>query len=264
MLTRTRHFAIVLAALLLGALSCPPARAGSDLGVVVLHGLTGGPGDRPTGPFLQALRNAGYPTRAPEMCWSRGRVFDMVLPDCLHEIDAAVAALRAAGARRIVVAGQSLGGMAAIVYGTQHPELAGVVALAPAGNPEQLNRNPQVAESVARARQMIAAGQGAVRSTFTDVNMGETLTVAATPLVYLSFVEPGGPADFPRLLPELRVPIVWVAGSMDRTQRGADALYARLPANPLNRFIQVTAVHLDTPAAGAGTVLDWLKTLPAQ
>lgn len=196
------------------------------------------------------------------MCWSRSRIYDAPFPDCLREIDAAVAALRAGGARRIVLAGLSLGGDAAIVYGARHPELAGVIALAPAAQPQLLNRNPQVAQSVAQARQMVAAGQGGQRSSFTDTNNGRTFTVVCTPAIFLSFLEPGGPAEFSAVLPQLRVPVIWVAGTQDRSQDQAAALFARLPANPLNCFVQVSAAHLDTPAAGAGAVLDWLKTLP--
>jgi pimeloyl-ACP methyl ester carboxylesterase len=51
-------------------------------------------------------------------------------PDRLSQIAIAIAALRAAGVHGIVVAGQRMGGLAAIIYGAQHPDLAGVIALA--------------------------------------------------------------------------------------------------------------------------------------
>ncbi len=260
----SRRLAIVLAVLSVATLTAPATRAASDIGIVVLHGKQGAAGDRPTAPFLQALRNAGYATQAPTMCWSRTRIYDETFPDCLREIDPAIAALRAAGARRIVVAGMSLGGEAAIVYGASHPELAGVIALAPAGQPEGLVRVPGVAQSVTAARQMVAAGQGGQRASFNDTNDGENFTVVTTPTIFLSFTEPGGPADFPTVLPQLREPIIWVAGSEDRTQRQAAALFSRLPANALNRFVQVSSAHLDTPVAGAAAVLAWLPTLPGQ
>ncbi len=264
MRTCSRRLAAALAFLSVLALPSAPVRAGSDIGIVVLHGKQGMSGDRPTAPFLQALRNAGYTVQAPTMCWAGSRIYDATFPDCLREVDTAIAALRAAGARRIVVAGQSLGGDAAIVYASHHPDLAGVIALAPAGQPQQLTRNPQVAQSVALARQMVAAGQGGKQSSFTDANNGHTFMVVTTPAIFLSFVEPGGPADFPAVLPQLRMPVIWVAGTQDRSQDQAAALFARLPANKLNRLVQVNAVHLETPAAGVDAVLEWLKTLPAQ
>lgn len=254
--------AFVLLSLL--ALALPMARAGSDIGIVVLHGKQGMGGDRTTAGFLQALQNAGYAVQAPTMCWSRSRNYDAAFPDCLREIDTAVAALRAAGARRIVVAGQSLGGNAAIAYAAQHPELAGVIALAPAAQPEQMLRNPNVARSVAQAQQMLAAGQGGQRASFADTNVGRLFSVTTTAAIYLSFFARGGPADFAALLGRVRPPLIWVAGAMDRTQDEAAALFARLPANRLNRLVQVNATHLDTPGAGTSAVLDWLKALPAQ
>ena len=257
-----RRLAAAIAAVSLIALTLTSARAGSDIGIVVLHGKQGAAGGRPTASFLQALRNAGYMIQAPTMCWANVRIYDATFPNCMREVDTAVAALRAAGARRIVVAGHSQGGEAAIVYGAQHPELAGVIALAPAGAPEGMARNPGVAQSIGQARQMVAAGQGEQRTGFNDTNDGTNFTVTTTPTIYLSFMEVGGPADFPAALPQLREPIIWVAGTQDRTQAQAAALFTRLPPNKLNRFVQVGSAHLDTPAAGTGSVLEWLSTLP--
>src|SRR5690242_4523838 len=100
------------------------------------------PGAMVTARFEAALKAAGYLVQAPEMCWSRNRIYDARFPDCLRDIDAAIARLRAADARRIVVAGQSEGGNAALTYAASHPDLAGVIAMAPAGNPAMLARNP--------------------------------------------------------------------------------------------------------------------------
>jgi pimeloyl-ACP methyl ester carboxylesterase len=252
----------LLASLSLSSLSTPATA--SDIGVVVLHGKQGGAGDRPTIAFVRALIGAGYAIQAPVMCWASTRIYDAPLPECLKGVDAAVAALRAGGARRIVVAGQSLGGEAAFLYATTHPDLAGVIAFAPAGQPEGMNRNPLVAQSVAEAKQMVAAGQGDQRHSFTDTNNGQNFTAVTTPAIFLSFMELGGPADFPLKLSEVHVPVIWVAGSMDHSQDAAPTLFARLPANPLNKFVQVTATHLDTPNAGTDAALDWLKTLPGK
>ncbi len=109
---------------------------------------------------------------------------------------------------------------------------------------------------------MVAAGQGEQRASFNDTNDGTNFTVATTPNIYLSFMEVDGPADFPKALPQLSEPIIWVAGTQDRTQTQATAWFGRLPPNKLNRFVQVASAHLDTPAAGASAVLDWLSTLP--
>jgi pimeloyl-ACP methyl ester carboxylesterase len=259
-----RLAAAVLVSLTLAVLPFVSSNAGSDIGVVVLHGKQGAPGDRTIAPLIRELMLAGYAVRAPQMCWSGNRIYDATFPGCLRDIDTAVAAVRAGGARRIVVAGQSLGALAALVYSAQHLDLAGVIALAPAGTPSRLARNPRVAQSIARARQMLAAGQGEQRTNFDDVNAGVNFTVYTTPAIFLSFMDPSGPADFVASLPQIRVPVIWVAGTQDPSQDQAQALFGRLPANPLSRFIQVTSTHLGTPQAGASSVLDWLKTLPAR
>src|ERR1700759_851823 len=86
--------------------AAPGRAAAADIGVVVLHGTQGMPGATVTARFEAALKAAGYLGQAPEMCWSRTRIYDAAYPDCLRDIDAAIARLRAAGARRIVMAGR--------------------------------------------------------------------------------------------------------------------------------------------------------------
>ena len=256
------HSRRVLIALLLAIAPLSAAHADGDIGVVVLHGKQGMPADRNVGPFIQALRNAGYAVQAPGMCWSHTRIYDKPFPECLAEIDTAIGALRAGGARRIVLAGMSLGGNAAIAYAAQHPELAGLVALAPASQPAQMMHDPAVAQSLQGAQHMVASGHGDDHASFTDTNNGRDFSVATTAAIFVSFVAPGGPADFPRLLGQIRVPMIWVAGSQDKTQAQASTLFARVPANALNRLVAVDSEHLGTPAAGADAVLAWLKTLP--
>ncbi len=258
-----RRLVAILAVLALLALSLGRARADSDIGIVLLHGKHGASYDRPIAPLLYALRNAGYPVSSPTMCWARTRIYDAAFPDCLREIDAAITALRGMGAHRFIVAGESLGGNAALAYGAQHPELAGIIALAPAAVPDQLVQIPAIARSLAQARQMVAAGQGNQRAGFADSNLGQTFTVNTTAAIYVSFFDPDGPAEFPKLLASVRPPVIWVAGSRDHFQHNAATLFAELPANPLNRQVVVDADHLGTPAAGTAAVLAWLKTLPA-
>jgi len=248
----------------LALLAAPSAFAetNSDIGIVVLHGTQGRPGDNTIRSFVNDLEDAGYRTQVPEMCWSADRIYDATYLDCLKEIDAAVAALRAAGARRIVVAGQSRGGNAAIVYAVQHPDLAGVIALAPAAIPEQLVRNPDIANSIVKAQQMVDSGNADRRASFADSNNGRPFTVNTTAATYLSFHQPGGPADYPERLPQLHVPIIWIAGIHDPLQDQSAEFFQRIPTNPLNQYVQVDADHRGTPRAGTEAVLAWLARLP--
>lgn len=236
----------------------------SDIGIVVLHGTQGNPDSDTIRFFVSDLERAGYRTQVPVMCWSANRIFDKTYLDCLKEIDGAIAALRAAGARRIAVAGHSRGGSAAIVYAIQHPDLAGVISLAPSANPEQYIRNPDIADSIAKAQQMVDDGNADGRASFADFNNGRPFTVNTTAATYLSFHQPGGPADYPERLPQLHVPIIWIAGIHDPLQDQSAEFFQRIPANPLNQYVKVDADHRGTPRAGTEAVLAWLAHLPAK
>jgi hypothetical protein len=61
-------------------------------------------------------------------------------PAGLAELEAPIARLTGRGARAIVVAGMSVGGLAALAFSARRSGLAGIIALAPNGSPEQLVR----------------------------------------------------------------------------------------------------------------------------
>jgi pimeloyl-ACP methyl ester carboxylesterase len=263
-----RWWARACAAVLLGgaALGLTNAVAGT-VGVVLMHGLQGEP-TRFVGGLASSLRWAGYLVETPEMCWSRRRLFDRALPDCLTEIDAAADKLRHEGATAIVIAGHSLGGTAAIAYGALHPDLLGVIALAPAGDPGAFppGANAEaIADSVAAAQGMVAKGNGASTAWFKDVNRGQSFNVMTSATIYLSFLGPDALTHLPAEVPKLKVPLLWVAGSQDPTQRNEPAYaYDKVQRNPLNRFVTVDADHLGTPDAASDAVLTWLTDLVPQ
>ena len=71
-----------------------------------------------------------------------------------------------------------------------------MITLVPGHAPEFISRRPEIAESLERARTLIAAGQGNVKTTFTDVNTRTAtfnLTVTTTPNIYVSFFAPDSP-----------------------------------------------------------------------
>src|SRR5215471_18747675 len=129
---RTIFCALLVLAVLpgLGTPACA-----QTIGIVLMHGKTGSP-NTVIDQIAMVLQGAGYLVDTPEMCWSRRRIYDRPFLDCLTEIDSAIGRLKGRGAGRIVVAGMSQGGDAALVYGAQRSGLAGIVALAPAAAPE--------------------------------------------------------------------------------------------------------------------------------
>ena len=231
------------------------------IGVVLMHGNT----DSPNGTvaaLATAMEGEGYLVERPEMCWSYRRRRDRALLDCLAELEAPIARLTSHGARAIVVAGMSVGGLAAVAFGARRSGLAGIIALAANGSPERLvSLFPQIAESVALARAMVAAGRGDERANFTDTNIRGPFPVNTTAAIYLSFFDPAGPANMLDNTSRLRAPLLWVAGNADRTQSGPGYAFSRAPANPLNRYVTVSADHLGTPTAAREAVLAWLGEL---
>ena len=235
-----------------------PALA-QTIGIVLMHGKTGSPNtviDR----LASDLESAGYLVDTPEMCWSRRRIYDRPFLDCLTEIDSAIGRLKGRGAGRIVVAGMSQGGDAALVYGARNANLAGIIALAPAAAPERQIGLPDIAQSVAQARALVVSGRGAETASFVDRNVGGTFSVRTTATIYLSYLDPQGPANMLDSVTKLHAPLLWVAGSADPSQTGANAEFDRAPANPLNRFVMVASTHLGTPNAARDAVLAWLRS----
>jgi pimeloyl-ACP methyl ester carboxylesterase len=253
------------------ALGAGAARADGKIGIVLMHGKLGlplgvaeGRGPAVGAQLVAALKSAGYLVAVPEMCWSRRRGFDKTRDDCLAELDPVIAALKAQGATAIVVGGQSLGGNAALAYGATHAGLRGIIGLAPADDPQRKANRPEIAAAVARARALMAAGKGDQRDSFADVNTGAggtfPMQIDTTPRIYLSFFDPQT-ASLGDNTSKLTAPLLWIAGSADPTQRDAQSLFQRAPANPQNRFVAVAANHLTTPDAGADAVLAWLAAL---
>jgi esterase/lipase len=243
-----------------------PVFAAGPIGIVLLHGKTGTPNQM--NKLAAALTAAGYAVDVPELCWSKNRIFDKSFSDCLLEVDAAVARLKAKGAARIVVAGTSQGAVAAFAYGASRDGLAGIVGMAPAADPANLAKFPGLAEGISKAKSLISGGQGDAPAELPDIiTGGKTAPVKATANIYMSFHAPDSPiATIPNvtadLMPRQKAPVLWVAGSRDPSQAQGPAAYAALPANPLNRYATVDADHGGTPDASGDAVIAWVKTLP--
>lgn len=268
----TTRFVLALALVALCAFASP-ASAQQRIGIVLMHGKLGGAlgmatnarGDAFGSHLIMSLRNAGYLVATPEMCWSRRRNFDKTYPDCIAEVDNAIAQLKAQGATAIVVSGLSLGGNGAIAYGATHTGIVGIIAFGPADDPTHKSQRPEVAASLARARQLIAQGQGDTNTTFDDFNTNTggsfAMTVTTTPRIFVSFNDTDALTHIGPNLSRLTVPILWVAGDGDPTQGSASTLFQKVPANPLNRFVTVHSNHIGTPDAGTDAALAWLSQL---
>lgn len=238
------------------------AHAEDRLGIVLMHGKQGRP-DNAITTLASALSADGHLVVMPEMCWSKRRIYDKPFDACLAELDKAIEQLRADGATAIVVAGHSLGGNGAIAYAGSH-EVKGVVSLAGAHNPERAVNRPEISESLTKAHTMIIEERGAETANFNEVNAGWTFTVNCRAETYVSFFDPAGPAVMPLSITRIHAPILWIAGDRDKTQQTAPAVFAKAPADPLNRLVTVAADHMDTPDVAVPAVRAWLKELAAR
>jgi pimeloyl-ACP methyl ester carboxylesterase len=228
------------------------------VGIVLVHGKNGHQGSMQG--LVDVLEGAGYQVDRPEMCWSRRRIYDLPYIECMRDIDAALERLRSRGANDLFVAGQSLGGNIALAFGARRDGLRGAIAMAAAHNPEWLIHLPRIAHSLSEAHALTAAGKADLPASFVDVNIGEEFLVRTTPNIYLSFFAPDGPAVIPPNAAQLRVPLLWIAGSSDPTQLGPAYAFAKAD-NPRNRYVTVAADHLGTPAASGETILSWISLI---
>lgn len=232
-------------------------------GVVVMHGKWGNGSQVES--LVSDLRDAGFLVERPEMPWSGRRLFDRDFEAAMDEIDAAAERLRAKGATRIVAAGHSLGGAGALGYTARGRPLAAAVLIAPAHFPEGRVFLEKAADSVAKAREMVAAGHGDDTGSFLSLNDGNrSRMVECRAKDYLSYYAPDAAAAMSLGAPAVGgVPILWLAPKFDSTSEVfARLVRPRLPATtPLER-IDIVAHHLDAPDIGRGPAVAWLKALP--
>jgi pimeloyl-ACP methyl ester carboxylesterase len=272
------RFIAIAGALIALAVLAGSAHADDTIGIVLMHGKQGSPlgnvpigSNRPPagGRLIDDLKSAGYLIETPEMCWSGRRGLDHTFDQCLREIDDAIDKLRLRGATAFVVGGLSQGGNAALAYGAMHSDILGVIAYAPADDPTSKANTPAVAAAIAKAQDMLLHGHGDEKTTFDDINTGPNgtfaMTLNTTPNIYLSFYGPDSQAIIPANTAKLKVPVLWVAGDKDPTQRRGRAFaFDKAPPNPLNRYVTVSATHTETPNAGRVATLEWLKALTAK
>jgi alpha-beta hydrolase superfamily lysophospholipase len=235
--------------------------AQGDVGVVLLHGKNG----TPAGSIKElgaALQSAGFPVVTPTMPWGADRIYSASYEDALVEIDHEVQGLKQRGAKLVAVAGHSLGANAAIGYAAW-TQADAIIALAPAHYPDLPGMKDRVAPDVSRARDLVAAGQGRLKQTFADLNQDTVLQVTATPEVYLTWLDPDGPAVMPRNAASFATPtpLLVVIGAAERTARWRRYFFDRAPAHPNSQFTAVPGGHREVPEMAIPVVAQWLRDL---
>lgn len=252
---------IAMSVLVLSVVSA--ASAEDKIGVVFMHGKLS-PAEKAHKDFRKFLERKGFLLNAPEMPWSKNRVYDKPYNEALNEIDDAVADLRARGAKYVLVGGHSMGGNAALYYGTER-KVDGLFLLAPAHIPQSdLFRNA-FAKSVASAKAMVASGNSTERSTFSDMELsgGGSYTVNTTAVSYLSYFDPDSAANMERTVTRLApgIPLLMIVSSNEHPDNLTieDRVYAAIPGDK-KKLLKIDAPHRQVPFTSREQVASWLES----
>lgn len=236
--------------------------ASDKIGIVLMHG-KGGTTNHVD--YLGSnLKSAGILVETPLMPWSKDRIYDKGYEESMEEIDTYVARLKAAGARRIFVAGHSLGANAALGYGARREGLSGVILLAYGHVPGVPGFARKLRESTEKARVMIADGKGEEKSIFNDSGGGNDAAYSTANDLF-SWFDSEGPATIENNAPKVNpnTPVLCVDGSNDPWQRCRQIMW-QVPKNPKNDTVVVNASHLGTPSSSVKVVADWIRALKCE
>jgi pimeloyl-ACP methyl ester carboxylesterase len=238
-----------------------PIENGDDIGVVLMHGKGGG--TNWVDPLASSLRSASISVITPSLPWHRNRIYDRTFEQSMAEIEGHVAKMRSSGAKRVYVAGHSLGAVAAAGYAAQYDDIDGIILLAPGHFTAWPGFNRRFVDDLAKAQSMIAAGNGSEKANFGDINAGKTTSRRLSAEIYWSWFSDTGPAEFVSNMESVKggIPILYVAGSRDRIPQTKNRQYAfdLAPPNPRSQFTIIDASHLDVPRLADDLVVNWLR-----
>src|SRR5688572_17173421 len=157
-------------ALAIGLAIINPAQAAQPsvpgIGIVVMHGKGGSP-DQHVASLASALEQNGYLVANLEMAWSGRREYDVSVDAAAIELGSALDMLRSRGAKKLFVAGHSLGALFALYYAGKNP-VDGVIAIAPGGSVNVPVFRQHLAASVERARRLVSEGKAGEKTRFDD------------------------------------------------------------------------------------------------
>jgi esterase/lipase len=234
--------------------------ASSDVGVVLMHGKWGTP--QSMSALASELGSRGYLLSNAEMPWSARRLYDVDYPAALKEIEQQVNDLRAKGAKRIVVAGQSMGANAAVAYASSGFPLDALVILSPGHFPE-LGMGKRLRDSVERARSMVAANRGNELESFDDLNQGKQRSIKIAAATYVSYFDPDGLGAMTKNVRKIPqpIPVFMAIGTTDPFFTESRAVFDSAPAHPASRYVALDTDHPSMPKVVGAELIKWLDSL---
>ena len=242
--------------------------------LVLMHGKAGSPLDAYLAPLATALSDAGYDVVVPYLPWSE-TAWDGAMCEAMNYIDS-LAAAEALKGRNVVIAGHSMGGAHALIYAATAPsdEVKAVITLAPGHFPhlelpllillDPINAS-SIASSTTLAEEMVAAGNGDQLNTFDtlipDLN-NPLLQISATANHYLSYHALDQFPDINDVLPVIKLPVLWLAGTDDElTDLYNMAVLSGQIASNGSLYQPVSGDHLDMVSNSALAVTAWMLSL---
>ncbi len=147
--------------------------------------------------------------------------------DAVEEIGTWLGWLQAQGVAKVALLGHSRGGNQTARFAAANPDapVTAVILVAPqtwseddAAADYEKRYGKELAPLVARARQLDAEGKGG--SLLDHVDFIYCPDTAATAAAFVSYYAPDERMDTPRLIPEIKVPVLVIAGSEDEVVKG--------------------------------------------
>ena len=211
-------------------------------GALVLHGFTGNPGSMRG--VAEALAAAGFHVEMP-LLPGHGTVVEDMLPtrwaDWAGAAEAAYLAI-AGRADKVIVVGLSMGGALTLRIGADHPEVAGLVCINPA-------TQPQAPEVVAMLQGMIDSGtevMPAIGSDIADPDAHES-AYDATPLRPLLSLVNDGLTPLAAEYPRMRQPLLLLSSPQDHVVEPAASDYLEASyGGPVERILLELSYHVAT------------------
>lgn len=211
-------------------------------GALVLHGFTGNPSSMRG--VADAFAAAGFHVEMPRLP-GHGTVVEEMLPtrwaDWLGEAEAALARLRER-AEQVVVVGLSMGGTLTLTLGANHPDLAGLICVNPAAQ-------PQPDEVVAMVTDFIDQGMEVMPGIGSDIADPDTKEIAydSTPLRALLSLAQDGLAPLAQRYPQMRIPLLVMTSPQDHVvDPGQSEFLAASYAGPVERISLERSYHVAT------------------
>ncbi|MCB0999532.1 MAG: alpha/beta fold hydrolase [Acidimicrobiales bacterium] len=211
-------------------------------GALVVHGFTGAPSSMRS--LAEAFAAAGFHVELPRLPGHGTSVADMLTTSWVDWAGEAEAAYQRLAARtsKVVVAGLSMGGSLTLRVGADHPEVAGLVCINPA-------TQPQADEVVAALQGMVEAGTDTMPAIGSDIADPDQSEIAydATPLRPLLSLMLDGLAPLADELPRMQMPLLLMNSPQDHVVDPAQAEYlASSFGGPVERVTLERSYHVAT------------------